>query len=346
MDFKNIKWKHFKVNDLFEIEKCKCKKAGDLEKGLIPYIGATNKNNGIMNFVDHNDKLQSKGNKIVFICDGQGSVGYSIYKYEDFIGSTTLKTGSNKNLNKFNGLFLTTSLDMNKTIYDYGYKRNDGRLKNETINLPTKNKKPDFELMEKYSKQLLKNKLDKYKKYIEDILNKIEYKEIDKLENKEWKEFFLTEIFTQIQRGKRLTKANQIKGAMPYVSSSGANNGVDNYIGNKEKVRIFSNCLSLANSGSVGASFYHSYEFVASDHITHLKNEDFNEYIYLFISTLTSRLSGKYNFNREINDKRISREKILLPINNKEEPDYHYMAQYIINMKYKKIKQYLTFKEK
>ncbi len=36
IDFKNIKWKHFKVNDLFEIEKCKCKKAGDLEKYKVP----------------------------------------------------------------------------------------------------------------------------------------------------------------------------------------------------------------------------------------------------------------------------------------------------------------------
>jgi len=82
---------------------------------------------------------------------------------------------------------------------------------------------------------------------------------------------------------------------------------------------------------------------VASDHVTHLKNDNFNEYIYLFISTMTNRLSGKYNFNREINDKRISREKILLPINSKNEPDYEYMKQYIINMKHKKINQYLKY---
>lgn len=43
--------------------------------------------------------------------------------------------------------------------------------------------------------------------------------------------------------------------------------------------------------------------------------------------------------NREINDKRISREKILLPVNDKEEPDYEYLM-------YKKINQYLNYLEK
>ena len=35
---------------------------------------------------------------------------------------------------------------------------------------------------------------------------------IETLENKEWEDFFLIDIFTTIQRGKRLTKQNQTKG--------------------------------------------------------------------------------------------------------------------------------------
>ena len=121
------------------------------------------------------------------------------------------------------------------------------------------------------------------------------------------------------------------------------NNGVDNFIGNKTDVRIFSDCLTIANSGSVGASFYQPYNFVGSDHITHLKKENMNKYVYIFISTLTNRFSEKYNFNREINDKRISREKIMLPINDRKEPDFQYMEQYMKNLTYKKVNQYLSF---
>ena len=50
----------------------------------------------------------TKGNCIVFICDGQGSVGYSNYMNIDFIGSTTLTAGYNQHLNKYIGLFLVT----------------------------------------------------------------------------------------------------------------------------------------------------------------------------------------------------------------------------------------------
>ncbi len=173
------------------------------------------------------------------------------------------------------------------------------------------------------------------------VFEKLESKEIDSLSDKSWKEFFLTELFPSIQRGKRLKKADQVSGDTPYISSTAMNNGIDNYISNSNSVRLFEDCLTIANSGSVGATFYHEYEFVASDHVTHLKNDSYNKYIYLFMSGLTNRLSEKYNFNREINDPRISREKIVLPINDDEKPDYEYMEKYIKNVmiiKYKKYK--------
>jgi hypothetical protein len=163
----------------------------------------------------------------------------------------------------------------------------------------------------------------------------IEVRHIPKLSDKDWKDFFITDLFTdEIQRGKRLIKEHQVSGKMPYISSSAMNNGVDAFIGNKEKVRKFCNCLSLANSGSVGSCFFEPFEFIASDHITHLKNDAYDKYAYLFMVTMLNRLSAKYNFNREINDVRISREKIMLPImeTDNQKPDIEYMRQYIKNL--------------
>lgn len=163
------------------------------------------------------------------------------------------------------------------------------------------------------------------------------------LTDRDWKPFFLTDIFPTIQRGKRLKSDHHIPGNMPYVSSSALCNGVDAFVSNTEKVRIFSNCLSLANSGSVGSSFYEPFSFVASDHITHLKNERFNKYHYLFIATLTSRLSQKYNFNREINDNRISREKIMLPVDETGNPDYDFMEEYTKEREKQLVQKYKNF---
>lgn len=163
------------------------------------------------------------------------------------------------------------------------------------------------------------------------------------LNDREWKPFFLTELFPVIQRGKRLKSENHIPGEMPYISSSALCNGVDNFISNTEKVRIFSNCISLANSGSVGSSFYEPFSFVASDHVTHLKNEKYNKYHYLFIVSIMNRLSQKYNFNREINDNRISREKIMLPIDSEGNLDLYFMEQYIKEREGQLIQKYKDF---
>lgn len=163
------------------------------------------------------------------------------------------------------------------------------------------------------------------------------------LHDREWKEFYLRDIFPDIQRGKRLKTADHIQGSIPYVSSSAINNGVDAFIGNGGKVRKFEECLTLANSGSVGKTFYHSYEFIASDHVTSLKSDKLNKYSYLFIATIVQRLEEKYSFNREINDVRINKEKIVLPVDESGDPDYAFMEQYIKERERQIIQNYIGY---
>ena len=79
----------------------------------------------------------------------------------------------------------------------------------------------------------------------------------------------------------------------------------------------------------MGSAFFHSYEFVASDHITKLKREGLNKYAYLFMIPIINRLSEKYGFNREINDERIKREKIILPANEDGQPDFAFMSLFM-----------------
>lgn len=147
-------WKEFKIGDLFQLKKCKCSKAGELENGNeILYIGAKKENNGIMKSVCKIDSLISNGNCIIFICDGQGSVGYSNYMESDFIGSTTLTAGYNMNLNKYNALFIVSVLDKERYKYSYGRKYGPN-LKKSIIKLPAIDNQPDWQFMEDYIKSL------------------------------------------------------------------------------------------------------------------------------------------------------------------------------------------------
>lgn len=67
-----------------------------------------------------------------------------------------------------------------------------------------------------------------------------------KLSEKEWEPFFISSLFKDPKRGKRIVSSNHIEGDTPLVSSAGDNNGVTAFIGNREKVRIYENCLSIA----------------------------------------------------------------------------------------------------
>ncbi len=164
------KWEEFTISKLFTLEIGKANQ-GMLEEGNeCFYVGAKRDNNGVMIHCAYNSSLAQKGNCIIFICNGEGSVGYANYMDVDFIGTTDIVAGYNKNLNSYNGLFIATVLCMERPKYSFGRKWKT-HLKDTIIKLPiqykngkpVKNKKlgytkegyvPDWEFMENYIKAL------------------------------------------------------------------------------------------------------------------------------------------------------------------------------------------------
>ena len=348
MSLKNREWKEFEIQKLFNIRIGKNVDGNKVDKsiGKIAYITRKETNNGLDGFINFDISYLNKNNPVITI--GNETAEPFVQSYVFFTG-TKVNILIPKNEININSLkFIATSLRKHKVKYSYSFTINSTRLKKQKILLPVNAQgEPDYAFMENYMRAKEQEKINAYKKYISKRIKELEnVKPVVPLNEKEWLEFFLNDIFLTIQRGKRLKKSNHKLGKMPYVSSTAMNNGIDAYISNKEKVRIFSNNLSLANSGSVGACFYHPYKYVASDHVTRLENTDFNKHIYLFLSNIVSRLGEKYSFNREINDKRIKREKILLPINDNNEPDYEYMENFMKRLELEKLKKYLDYKER
>lgn len=252
---------------------------------------------------------------------------------------------SNEKITRHIGLFLVQAFRQN--IKNCGFRYGKGltgtRFKNRYVLLPIDEAGyPNWRFMEEYIREREDKQRRDLKDYYKDrLLDLVIRPEI--LTDIEWGEFFFSEIFEDVQRGKRLTKANQLDGSIPYVSSTSSTNGVDNFIGNKRKVRKSENNITLANSGSVGSCFYQDYEYIASDHVTSLTLKNGNKNVYLFISAIVKRLGEKYFFNREINDPRIKREKLILPIDGKGNPNWNYMENFIKNIEQKQIKNVLKY---
>lgn len=150
------------------------------------------------------------------------------------------------------------------------------------------------------------------------------------LHSREWKEFVVEDVF-RIKRGSRYVKSKQRPGDYPYISSTAFDNGVDNFTIPTRKNKLYEGFVGINNSGSVGVAFYHPYEAVVSDHVTMCKNEYITDmYIGLFIATVLENCNkNRYSFNYEMNNKRLNRSKIILPVNSEGSPDYEFMEEYM-----------------
>lgn len=159
-------WNNFLLRDLFPILVAgKSKGLNHIEKSDcgISYLGATNQNNGVLCFVNRDKNTIQKGNCIAFIRNGEGSMGYSVYKAEDFIATSDMTLGYNNHLNRYTGTFITTVADRVRGKYNFGYKRNAARLSKEIITLPVdSNGSPDWKYMENYMRNIESERILKY----------------------------------------------------------------------------------------------------------------------------------------------------------------------------------------
>lgn len=337
-------WSAFYIRDYFEFIRGNQNNMAKCKVGYIPLISAKKVDNGYKDFIAPNNKSLFPKHILTLNNDGDGGVGIAYYQPVASALDTHVTALLPKiELSRHTLLFVARNITHQRDKFSHGYSLNNDRLRAQKILLPVNSDDlPDWQFMEDFIKQKEQKQIADLKDYYADKAVELMIS-TGSLKNTQWREFSFSDIFIEVKRGKRLTKGNQQSGETPYVSSTAANNGVDNFIGNSKGIRTFENCLTLANSGSVGSTFFHHYTFVASDHVTALILEKPNKYIYLFLSGIIRRLEEKYSFNREINDKRIQREKILLPVNSDGLPDWQFMEDFMKQIERDKIAAVLSY---
>ena len=338
-------WRAFFIKDLFTISTGSIVPREQLAPGRMPRITATEQNNGVDSFTAPLEEKSFRTNADCLSISFLGAVFYqsNASSFDMKIHSLNLK---NKTLGKHVGLFVATELRKQFAKFSYGNQLSSSTLLRQKFQLPSIDGSPDWNFMSAYMRQeekvLMKEAISRLERQLaENHAEPVVFK------GREWRAFKVSEIFPSIQRGKRIKRADHVEGDVPYVSASALNNGVDGFIGNREGIRVFANCLSLANSGSVGSAFFHPYAFVASDHVTKLEREGADRYIYLFFPPVFSRMAERYSFNHEISDARITRERIMLPVTPDGTPDWAFMSAYMQQLEQKMLREALAyFKEK
>ncbi len=322
-------WGVFPLSAVFsEIEAGKVSQAYQLEEGHdIPYVGAKKDNNGVMAWCAYNSELVSRGNCVVLICDGQGSVGFANYMESDFLGTVNLMLCYNRNhMNKYVGLFLATILSQERIKYSFGRKWKT-HLKDTTIKLPqTPAGTPDWDLMEEYIKSL------NYKPLT--TANRVGCG-WRTLSVAKWKECKISDLFN-IYTGGDLILSEIDDGDYPIASNSSSNNNIAFYSSFIPNRKLFDHTcsISIADRGAFKA-FVQPKDFYIGTRAKGLecKDKDVSTASLLFIVTVINQQSFKfsygYNCCAHLNDMVIK-----LPIKSDGSIDYSFMESYIKSLPY------------
>lgn len=297
----------------------------DMTYGNIPFIGATDKNNGITNWTNNTNASTDKN---VLGINYNGSVGEVFYHpytstFSDDVKRLRLKSSTSANKEIY--LFIKTLLLQQKNKYTYGYKFNGTRMKAQKIMLPVMTQgSPNWDYMEQYIVNLMKN-------VNLPTVEPIKASTVD-LNSMKWKEFEIEQLFDRISSVKGKTIDSYQSGTLPYITTSASNNGLTGYVSADKNVTTPRNVITI--DPIKGKSFYHVYEFVgrggAGSAINVLESKYLNKKIGLFIMTMIESNSFlKASYGTQLNGKRLRRQKIMLPVTTDNSPNWQFMEKYI-----------------
>jgi len=146
-------WKPFTFDELFVITRGESGYKNALDKGDVPYISTTSRNNGVSYSVKISN---STGNRITLSYDG--TIGEAFYQKKDFYASEKIAVLELKNaeLNPFIAMFLIPIIRLEGRRFNYGYKWSiEARMKKTTLRLPFgADGNPAWKSMENYIKSL------------------------------------------------------------------------------------------------------------------------------------------------------------------------------------------------
>lgn len=318
-----------------------------LKDGIHPRIRVTSQNNGINGFTDVSDDKNYRAYSNFVSMSFLGNAFYHPY-----VASLDMKVHclqyKDTKLNPALGLFTVTMAERIASGTNYGNQLSSNDLASKQILLPIDDKgNPDYAYMTLYSTELRGGMLMRYKNFIAGQLSQLEHKDIPALDEKEWGEFFIGDLFT-VSRPKARNKDDYDFGDIPFVASGAVNNGVMKCCNAKPDESLDKgNCITV--SPVDGSTFYQPMDFLgrggAGSSILMLCSDWLNLYLGQFVARAVQQTCSKYTYGHMGNKDSIKRERIMLPVTDEGKPDYEYMEQYAKNMMLRKYEQYLAFIE-
>ena len=348
-------WREFHFKDVFYIvDGYYNKKPSMEENGRLPFLGATQYNNGVTGMTSKDnvrlrDKVGGDSMNDVekrFYAGGciaitnNGSVGHAYYQSTEFTCSHDITVVYLKDqvMSKELATFLIPSIQKAGESFAYAKKWRPIRMRRSKLMLPVKpDGTPDWDFMSAFMKKVELYTLSEALRYFKPMKYKRMLTGGGKI-----RPFFMEDIL-RISNGVRLTKADMTIGNRPFVGSSEACNGVTGFVDNTN-ASLDKEVLGVNYNGSVGFSFYHPYEALFSDDVKRVRWKDEaanNKYTLLYLSNAIAQQRSKYAYGYKFNALRMKRQIIMLPTLADGTPDFVYMEHTMRVMEYDILVTYL-----
>ena len=283
-------------------------------------------NNGILGKSDVEAKIFKNGTITV---DMFGNAFYRQFNYKMVTHARVFSLTPKVPITEKQGLFLVNSMVYLNSKFGYENMCSWEKIKSETIQLPCKNGKINFDFMESFIAELEARHIAELEAYLKAtglnnyILTDQEQQALIDFTSWEWKQFNLKKLFGKSTRGKRLKSADRIKGMLPFVTAGEANEGISAYIGNN--VEVFE-----ANTTTIdmfGSAKYRNYQYGADDHVAVVHTEKLPKFTSIFVTAAIhkSAHTGKFSYSRNFYAKDADELYVMLPVVNKK-PNYSGMA--------------------
>ncbi|MBL4653777.1 MAG: restriction endonuclease subunit S [Flavobacteriales bacterium] len=154
------------------------------------------------------------------------------------------------------------------------------------------------------------------------------------MDDVEWGEFNLEELFGKSTRGKRLKSLDRISGSLPFVTAGEKDEGISAYIGNE--VTVFSENTTTIDM--FGSAKYRSYKYGADDHVAVVHTETLPKSAAIFVTSAIhkSSHSGQFDYSRNFYAKDADELNISLPTKNGK-IDFEFMESFIAELEAERI---------
>ena len=316
------------------------------DKGY-PYIVRQSTNNGQKGFLQADKSYLNEGNTISF---GQDTATVYYQECPYFTGDKIkILKSKDPHFHKGNAPFFLVAIQRAFSGFTWGSQSfSEKVIKKMNILLPqTVDGNIDFAFMEDIVHELEESYLHELEKYLSvtglnnKTLTDREKKYLSDFDNLKWHEFLMDDLFVKQKvkklsyKAKELPKQSSGDYSLPCLTSSFMNQGL-NYYAPRNGATILNNVISIPSNSDVYRAYYQPNDFtVLSDaYAISWKDEsiELKDKQYLFLVACINKVTNLpiYSYKNKLGGWEVVKDKkILLPVNDNNQPDLEAMENII-----------------